>query len=91
MKNKKQKPISKVTQKQNLIAGTLFNQAIHNLGELDIPYVLLLQGQTKMFSNVDQNNACRIVENQNILNNMIQSHNAETELDAMIAYPKERE
>ena len=80
----------KTRKQQNQICADLLTSARHYLGELNVPYVLILQGQPIMFTNVDQNHAMRLVENQNILNNRIQDYNTETQLDALTAIPPEK-
>ena len=48
--------------KQKRIAATLLNGALHQLGELDVPYVLILQGCEQIFTNTNSRLATAILE-----------------------------
>ena len=48
--------------KQQAIAAKLLNTALHHLGELNVPYVLILEGVPQVFSNAEPRHATALLE-----------------------------
>ena len=50
------------TNKQQKIAAHLLNQALHHLGELNAPYVLIIQGTPQVLTNVNELHALALLQ-----------------------------
>jgi alpha-D-ribose 1-methylphosphonate 5-phosphate C-P lyase len=79
--------MKKPTKKQIAITADLMGRTLHQLDELGIPYVVLLDDIPKMFTNTASLHAAAIVEEQYLLNAKIQEYRIENQADKQTAIP----
>ena len=70
--------------KQQAIAGALLNTALHHLGELNVPFVLKMEGCDTIFSNVSPRHAVAIVEDCAVLTSTLREKGIEAKVERII-------
>jgi len=77
--------------KQVKITADLVARTLHALDELNVPYVVLIEGIPASFTNSSRLHAAAIVEQSYLLANKIQEIEVEAEADKQTAIPRKDE
>lgn len=70
--------------KEQQITAALMNTALHHLGELNVPFVLKLEGCDTIFSNVAPRHAVAIVEDCASLTSTLREKGIEAKVERLI-------
>ncbi len=63
------------------VTADLVARTLHQLDELNVPYVVCIEGIPTMFKNCSPLHAAKIIERQWLLNNKIEEYQVEKEAD----------
>jgi len=81
--------MSKPTRKQIKITADLMARTLLNLDELNLPYVVLIDGMATKFTNTKPIHAAAIVERQYLIDNKIAELVIEAEAERQTAIPQD--
>ena len=79
----------KPSRKQIAISADLIARTLHHLDELNVPYVVLIDGLPTKFTNTKPLHAAAIVERQYLLDNKIAELQVEYEAEKQTAIPQD--
>lgn len=83
--------MSRNTRKQIAITADLIGRTLHNLDELGLDYVVLIDGIQTTFTNVKPLHAEAIIERQYMINNKVAEFRIEEAAEKQAALPPSRD
>ena len=79
--------MSKPSKKQFSVVADQLARGLNYFEEIGVPFVFVMQGTGRMFSNVDQNHARAILDRQWRLNEKVMELEVEAEAERITAIP----